>query len=833
MLKQLKNYRKSFRNYIPWECEIEDGIILTKYNNGGFQATMEIRNYDLDYYPPEAIRTVVKRLNNLYKKLPDGFSIHYEVQRKKTENYITKNLDNKPLVTRVIDKLREDTFKNRNFFETKYYITLSYVIFEDLKKDVDKFFRKKQRKLKDNEYLEIMEQYKKDFKNTLNSFIEGLKGMTIKVELLKNEELMKFLYSTINSEQREKILIPPRGYYLDEYLSNSNFTDGIDFKIDNKYLKTISLSVFPDTAIPRLFKELENLDFEFRYVTRYIILSKEEAIKTLEGYREYHKGKSRKGGQWFKEIITQKETVNINTSAIESSEEANSALGDLRKGFLSYGLYTFTFLVMDKDLKRLNDNCLRVKQIIENIGFNATIEEFNTFESFTGAVPGNVATNIRKLPLNTALLTYLLPISSIFDGEKWNKHLKDIPLMITNTGERDLFRLNLHINQTGHTLIIGRTGGGKSVLLGMLAAQYMKYENARVAFFDKKASSMVLTHLMGGEFYNLGKNELSFQPLSRVDEYSELVWANDWIISLLEQENVIITPEIKGTVWRALNTLTQNEPKRRTLSIFSTHCQNHEIEEALKSYTKLGSYGQYFDNHIDNIKQSKWQVFEMEEVINIPKVCEPLMDYLFHRIETDMLNGDPFLLLLDESWLFLKNPKMKNKIGEWLRVLRSKNGVVVFATQSLDEIEKSDIASVIIDSCKTKIFLSNPQAATKDRYLYEALGLNEEEIFTVSEAKEREEYFYISELGSRLFQMKLPKSQLIMVGSSTKEDHRKIMEIKKNSVNIEEVNLKWIEFKKETNEISEKTYENLKRIIIGGNYEKNNNDNVNFFNNRS
>lgn len=819
----LNQYRKSFQIFIPWEREVEDGIILTKYNKGGFQATMELRNYDMDYFPGDAVKIVVRKLNNIFRKLPDGYSFHYEVQRIKTKNYITKNLEGKPLVTRILDKIRENRFKDMDVFETRYYITLSYVIFEDTGKKMDNFFKNK-RMIEVEDYREIMKQHQKDFKKVLSNFMESLKRITLETRLLKGKELMEYLYSTINSKRRNNLKIPPKGYFLDSHLSDSNFTDGIDFKINNKYMKTISLSVFPDTAMPRMFKRLEELDFEYRYIIRYIILSKSEAVKLLEGFREYHKGKSRKGSQWFHEMITQKETVNVDMVALEKSGEANSALNDLRRGFVSYGLYTFTFIIMDSDLKKLNSKCERTIEVIEDLGFTAHVEEFNTFEAFAGAIPGNVAMNIRRDPINTALLTYLTPISSIFMGQNWNRHLNDIPLMTVKTGANDLFRFNLHIKDVGHMAMFGRTGGGKSVFLGNIWAQYKKYNNAKVVIFDVKASSMVLTHLMGGEFYNLGKNEMAFQPLSRVDEHDERLWANDWIISLLEQENVVITSKIKKAVWDAIVDLSTVEPARRTMSIFRLHCQDEEAKEALRPYTKLGEYGQYFDNDRDNFKNSHWQAFEMEDIMENSRICGSLLSYIFRRIETDLLRGEPLIIGIDEYGMLSKNPYIEKETDKLLRLSRSKNGLVICATQSLDEVFKSNITSIILDSCKTKVFLPNPSAATTDRELYESLGLNGKEIETIAEAEEQKEYFYQSELGSRLFDMELSKIELIFTGSSSKEDQAKIIEIKNNTNDIKKRIENWIEYKKSTGFINEMEYNYLTEII-GGIYEKDNSGN--------
>src|SRR3546814_6151611 len=52
----------------------------------------------------------------------------------------------------------------------------------------------------------------------------------------------------------------------------------------------------------------------------------------------------------------------------------------------------------------------------------------------------------------------------------------------------------------------------------------------------------------------------------------------------------------------------------------------------------------------------------------------------------------------------------RSQLREWLKTLRKKNASVVFATQSLADIETSAIAPAIIESCPTRIFLPNDRA---------------------------------------------------------------------------------------------------------------------------
>ena len=75
----------------------------------------------------------------------------------------------------------------------------------------------------------------------------------------------------------------------------------------------------------------------------------------------------------------------------------------------------------------------------------------------------------------------------------------------------------------------------------------------------------------------------------------------------------------------------------------------------------------------------------------------PALTYLFDRLE-ERFNGNPTLLLLDEAWLFLDNPMFSGRIRDWLKTLRKKNVSVIFATQSLSDVQASAIAPAIIES---------------------------------------------------------------------------------------------------------------------------------------
>lgn len=54
-----------------------------------------------------------------------------------------------------------------------------------------------------------------------------------------------------------------------------------------------------------------------------------------------------------------------------------------------------------------------------------------------------------------------------------------------------------------------------------------------------------------------------------------------------------------------------------------------------------------------------------------------------------MRTGDVTLVIVDEGWLALNDPTFGAQLREWLKTLRKKNASVVFATQSLADIDGS------------------------------------------------------------------------------------------------------------------------------------------------
>src|SRR3546814_6810918 len=170
---------------------------------------------------------------------------------------------------------------------------------------------------------------------------------------------------------------------------------------------------------------------------------------------------------------------------------------------------------------------------------------------------------------------------------------------------------------------------------------------------------------------------------------------------MLRRESIAITPEVKEHLWSALSSLASAPAAECSLTGLSVLLQSNELKQALRPYCVGGSYGRLLDAESEHLGESDVQAFETEGLIGTDAAPVGL-SYLFHRIE-DRLDGRPTLLIIDEGWLALDDDAFAGQLREWLKTLRKKNASVIFATQSLSDIDGSAIAPAIIESCQTQI----------------------------------------------------------------------------------------------------------------------------------
>ncbi len=793
-----KNFVKKdpkLSEFVPWLRIDESSIVYNK--DDSMQLTFKFRGPDMDSSTIEELQAYHASINNIIKAAETGYVFYMENQRTQSEAYDRADFTN-PL-TKGIEREREEFFNNGQQFENDYYFTILYHPTFSLTKKVLSFFKNKEEKEKEkNEYWKEIEKATNDFIEETNKMLDMFNDIFLDVQVLTPDETLAYLHSTISDHRQPVRYVPTM--YLSSYLLDSPIVGGLSPMIGDKHMRVISVTSFPATTHPGQFDILNRLGFEYRWSSRYHALSKIDAAQKLKDIESNFKQQAKSIFQYLVEAIRNQQSDQINQAMLNYADEANIAQQLLETDVIGLGYYTMTLVILDPDPEIADKKAAFALKEIRQEGFMAQLETTNAVNAFFGSVPGMWQYNVRQYLVASINFSHLAPTSAVWSGEKKNKHLKGPVLLHTVTTGSTPFRLSLHVGDVGHTFVVGPTGSGKSVLLNMIEMHFTKYPGSRVFIFDVGSSSRAVTKAMGGNFYNIMGNDdpLAFQPLSRIDEDVEFIWANDWIINYLTMENVPIDPIVKTTIHEALKSLREMEQSLRTLTSFQRLVQNHAIRQALAPLCEGGTYGGLFDNSKDKFGEGNWQVFEMDEVMKMPNIVPSVLDFLFHRIEGQLReDGAPALIILDECWLFFANPIFQTKIRKYFKDLRKKNTSIIFATQNLSDISASpELANTVRENCPTQIYLPNPKATSEGiRQQYINFGLNSRQIELLSRLTQKKEYYVSSIKGNRIFDLALQPLEAAFVTATSKEDQLHIQALEKEGLSTNDFITRWLEYK--------------------------------------
>lgn len=763
----LAEYRKRpslLADYLPWACLVAPGVVLNK--DGSFQRSARFRGPDLESATEAELVATCARINNVLRRFGSGWALFFEADRHAARDYPRSDFPDP--VSALVDEERRAGFESsQSLFESSYVLTFCWLPPAENLNRASGLLVENPDKREQIDYREHLD----GFVRRTDRAMDLLGQIVPEVAPLSDTETLTYLHDCI-SLRRHKIAVPEVPAYLDAVLVDTPLTGGLAPMLGNQHLRALTILGFPGATTPGILDDINHLGFAYRWATRFVPLDKVLAEKVIRRTRRQWFAKRKSITAIIKEVMTNEQSVLVDTDADNKAVDADMALQELGADLVSYGYVTTTFIVTDADAVGADEKLRAAQRVMDGRGF-ATIEESaNAVEAWLSSLPGHVYANVRAAPVNTLNLSHMMPLSASWAGPERNHHLDGPPLLTVRTNGTTPFRLVTHIGDVGHTIVVGPTGAGKSVLLSLIALQFRRYQNAQVTIFDKGGSARAAVLGMGGDYFDLGaEGDLAFQPLAKIDLSAERTFAHDWVLGLLTHEGVEVTPEIKDAVWSALSNLAAAPQPERTLTGLTTLLQRNDLRQALQPYTLEGPHGRLLDADEDRLTLGAVQCFEMEELMHQQSAVLPVLTYLFHRLD-QKFDGRPALLILDEAWLFLDNPAFAARIREWLKTLRKKNVSVIFATQGLADIVNSTIAPAIIESCPSRILLPNDRAVEPQaKAIYEAFGLNDRQIEIIGRAVPKRDYYFQSQQGNRLFELDLGPATLAFVAASTKQDH--------------------------------------------------------------
>lgn len=739
-------------NYLNW-AYFEENLLVTK--NSLLISFFKLVPHG-NYYSTEEDEKIANMWNNFQMILPDGITYWYEYNKYLPDyNQYESHIDDfSGFADREIERIRTNEFseKKHNYISSRI---LSIAFSPSITK------------------TGLSEQSINSFKKIIQDIISRFATVNIDVLQLSQDEICTYLHSMI-STKKYPIKTPSASNYT---LSDILWDDYIDptmipLKLGNKYISIISIDDFPTFTFAEMLSKITAIDGTLRWVTRYQVKSSTEAKKLIDSKRRTYFSRRFSSKDVVAASVFNSTIDLMDTSEITKYQECELALGE-NGSSISFGYYSGLFIFeaeTEKELAKIGDE---IQSTLGKFGFIYRLESLNTFSAWLSSLPGNIESNPRRQFISTGNVACLLSFTAPYQGEEKNLLMQEIcgsssPHAIGVLPNKALYRLNLNgRGNSGHTFIVGPTGGGKSILLSFLAASWGKYPDSRVIIFDKGASSLKLVKRNNGAIYFPASNndDTCFQPLKNARNHTERCLR--FLISIASVQNVELRASDKKEIVEALKLMI---PGHESLSVFKDILQgknhNSELVSALQNYILGGPYGNLFDAEKDTLSISDWPQMTMIEMGELMKRGDnatiPALTYLIGQLDELFEDKKPTLLILDEAWLFMRHPVFKGFIETWLKTLRKYNVFVIMATQEVSDYD--DIIGSVLTNCHTKILLPNIDAKTGPLApLYKNIGLSDAAMSVISNGhtmQNQKHYFIMQEEGNAIVDFALSPEQL-------------------------------------------------------------------------
>lgn len=506
--------------------------------------------------------------------------------------------------------------------------------------------------------------------------------------------------------------------------------------IDDCYVKVLTLKEPTAQSWPLILRQLLEVGASYHIVTDWKAQDNTSARKRIQSMRRhFHNSKTSLFSQLKSDV-----SMNPNELLVDDSKESlvrslGECLKEIELNGNYFGEFSLTVVVYDKSLAAVEKSCAEFYKVFSMHDGLLFEERYNLLNAFFATIPGNRHFNLRYLwLLNTNYADYSF-LFTLHTGERKNTHLNAEYLAVLETNHRTPYFLNLHYQDTAHTMVLGRTGSGKSFFLNFLITNLQKY--APYTFiFDLGGSFRGITHLFGGAHLkvNAEQSEFTVNPFSLDPSRENLNFLFSLVKVLAEGSSLnSLSQAEEKDLYTQIQNLYVLPANLRTLSVLANTLQK-SLAGRLEKWVRGGQYGQVFDNENDTLTLSKFQCFDFEGMDRYPDLVEPILFYILHRANASIYKTESATsfktFFIDEAWRFFGHPTIRNYIVEALKTWRKKNAAMILSTQSLDELDKSKIVHVVIESCATKMFLANPDM---DRDLYrDTFHLNDNEIEMIS-----------------------------------------------------------------------------------------------------
>ncbi|MDT4813161.1 Type IV secretion system protein virB4 [compost metagenome] len=469
---------------------------------------------------------------------------------------------------------------------------------------------------------------------------------------------------------------------------------------------------YSNNTKPGHFNCLLNQPYEFVVSQSFGSMSKAEGLKALS-----------------RQIKWLEDSGDYSTSQIEDLKRARD---DLSAGKFVMGDHHATIQVFGQDSEQALRGAADISGVLASEEVAVRLVDRALIAAWAAQLPGNWKWRPRPCPITSPNFLCFSSMHNYLFGKPAGNPWGPAVTMLKTTGGTPYY-MNFHaslaeVDETGkrrlgNTFLIGKSGTGKTVLLGHLIAQARKF-GCTAAIFDKDRGMQVTVMAMGGTYFTLqigvptGWNYLQLEStstnISFMAKLTKLLAANgDEPATIAEQK------QIEVAIRRLVERIDHRDRRLSTLLQFlpaaPSEGQTLSVRERLMRWCAGHENGWVFDNPTDELDLSVKDMFgfDLTEFLEKGEIRDASITYLLYRTN-QMTDGRRCAQIFDEVQHPLKVAAFQESLQDRSRTVRKKDAVLICATQEPEAALELPAGRSLLQQSATQIYLPNPGATAAE-----------------------------------------------------------------------------------------------------------------------
>jgi type IV secretion system protein VirB4 len=725
----------------PWGF-VDDGAFLTKAGHVGL--AYQLRGMDVDGLTHSQRHTVAHRMEAALRVLDERCRLYQYLIKRTTDPFITPRC---PEAIAQEAAIRRAAFLNGRRSDLCRLELFQVLLYEPpararARTSLSRLWREPAQALRGwlstANTLRLIDTEIQAAVDTLHHKAELFETQLADLapQRLSRREAFRFLRRLVNYDPAvvDATMATPPDVHLDYFLGDSAIDCHRDhLLVGRRVVKVLSMKEPPGQTFAHLLGDLFAVPGEFIACLEWQRVPHDRIRRDIQTRRRHFFNKRVSLINYITPEARPEEML-VDESASATVTQLGNALTEIEVNGHVFGQCSLTVVLHNEDRRALQHQAAEAAKALAVHDGAFFDESYNLLNAWLSIVPGNSAHNLRRLAL---LETHAADLSFLFtvdQGSAGSALLAD-PLAVFETPHRTPFDYHLHVQDVGHTLVLGPTGGGKSFLLNFVVTSAQQY-NPFTIVLDLGHSYRKLAALLHGRYVELGlrQRSVTINPFALEPTPEHLHFLHAFVRVLLEGEDGYRLSDAEDReVYEAVeNVYALQRAQRRLFTV--ANMLPRGLAARLQRWVEGGRYADLFDHVEDTLTFDRLQVFDFEAMRAFPSLIEPLLFYILHRVN-DRIHADSGartlkLCVMDEAWRFIQNPTLRGYVQEALKTWRKKNAAMLLATQTLEDFASVDMLRTVVESCPTKLLLANP-ALDRARYA-ELFQLNETELDLLS-----------------------------------------------------------------------------------------------------